>query len=83
MSIYYGTVPLGTVLDSTLAQEIISKVIHLLDLVFLGEPIVFLPIMLAVGVRSSSSYRILSLNKKYERPVRTHRRFLVLLLRCR
>ena len=46
MSIYYGTVPLGTVLDSTLAQEIISKVIHLLDLVFLGEPIVFLPIML-------------------------------------
>ena len=46
---------LGTVLDSTLALEIISEVIYLLDLVFLGEPIVFLPIMLAVGVRSSSS----------------------------
>ena len=50
---------LGTVLDSTLALEIISEVIYLLDLVFLGEPIVFLPIMLAVGVRSSSSYSLL------------------------
>ena len=52
------TVP-RTVLDSTLALEIISEVMYLLDLVFLGEPIVFLPIMLAVGVRSSSSYSLL------------------------